>query len=451
MSPSIARCPRSLATGSAGLRNAVLNAASATPKGSRMRSTSESLLLRPPRNYQEPRRQRWTVASNGGALSRPRTLYPSRFQNRRASSVVDNDIDEDDDSVATGARGTKGAAPAVGAGAGCGARYAEGPSTRMNLFTAVNAGLRTAMETDDTTIVFGEDVAFGGVFRCTGGLKEQFGPDRVFDSTLCEQGIAGFAIGYASMGKTAIAEIQFADYIFPAFDQIVNEAAKFRYRSGDQFNCGGLTIRAPCGAVGHGGHYHSQSPESYFAHTPGLKVVMPRNAAEAKGLLLASVREPDPVIFFEPKILYRTSVEDVPDGDYEVPLGVADVMREGTDVTLVGWGAQLRVMSEACDDAEKEGISCELIDLRTILPWDFDTVSRSVKKTGRLVVSHEAPRTGGFAAEVAADMQERCFLHLEAPVQRVCGYDTPFPLVFEKFYLPGRFKVLDAIRDAVNY
>ncbi|CAM9874742.1 unnamed protein product, partial [Hapterophycus canaliculatus] len=198
---------------------------------------------------------------------------------------------------------------------------------------------------------------------------------------------------------------KFADYIFPAFDQIVNEAAKFRYRSGDQFDCGGLTIRAPCGAVGHGGHYHSQSPESYFAHTPGLKVVMPRNAAEAKGLLLASIREPDPVIFLEPKVLYRTSVEDVPDGDYEVPLGVADVMREGTDVTLVGWGAQLRVMSEACDHAEKEGISCELIDLRTILPWDFDTVSRSAKKTGRLVVSHEAPKTGGFAAEIAADIQ----------------------------------------------
>ncbi|CAM9954625.1 unnamed protein product, partial [Ectocarpus sp. 13 AM-2016] len=272
MSPSVARCPRSLAAGSAGLRNAVLSAASASTTGSRMRSASDSLLLRPPRSNREPRRQRWTAASNGGALARPRTLQPPGLSNRRASSVVDNDIDEDDNSVAAGARGTKGAPASAGPGPGCGTRYAEGPSTRMNLFTAVNAGLRTAMETDDTAIVFGEDVAFGGVFRCTGGLKEQFGPDRVFDSTLCEQGIAGFAIGYASMGKTAIAEIQFADYIFPAFDQIVNEAAKFRYRSGDQFNCGGLTIRAPCGAVGHGGHYHSQSPESYFAHTPGLKV-----------------------------------------------------------------------------------------------------------------------------------------------------------------------------------
>lgn len=321
-----------------------------------------------------------------------------------------------------------------------GGRYLDGPCTRMNLFTAINAAIRTAMEVDPTAITFGEDVAFGGVFRCTVGLREQFGSDRVFNSPLSEQGIAGFAIGYASMGRTAIAEMQ-----------LVNEAAKFRYRSGDQFDCGGLTVRAPCGAVGHGGHYHSQSPESYFAHTPGLKVVMPRNAAEAKGLLLASIREPDPVVFFEPKVLYRTSVEDVPNGDYEIPLGVADVMQEGADVTVVGWGAQLRVLSDACDEAAEEGINCELIDLRTILPWDFDTVSRSVKKTGRLVVSHEAPRTGGFAAEVAADMQERCFLHLEAPVQRVCGYDTPFPLVFEKFYVPGRLKVLDAIRAAVNY
>ncbi|CAM9225834.1 unnamed protein product [Discosporangium mesarthrocarpum] len=350
----------------------------------------------------------------------------------------------------------------------------------MNLFTAVNTAMRTAMETDETAIIFGEDVSFGGIFRCTVGLQERFGPDRVFNSPLTEQGIAGFAIGYASMGRTVIAEMQFADYIFPAFDQvsgsliiladltccrdvfslipsrlnaalIVNEAAKFRYRSGDQFNCGGLTIRAPCGAVGHGGHYHSQSPESYFAHTPGLKVVMPRNAVEAKGLLLASVREPDPVIFFEPKILYRTSVEEVPNEDYEVELGKADVMRQGDGVTVVGWGAQLRVLEEACDEAAKEGISCELIDLRTIIPWDFTTVSESVKKTGRVVVSHEAPRTGGFAAEVAADIQQRCFLHLEAPVQRVCGYDIPFPHVFERFYVPDKVKVLDAIREAVNY
>lgn len=192
------------------------------------------------------------------------------------------------------------------------------PTTKMNLFTAVNDAMRIALKTDDTAIVFGEDVGFGGVFRCATGLREEFGSDRVFNTPLCEQGIAGFAIGYASMGRTAIAEIQFADYIFPAFDQIVNEAAKFRYRSGNQFNCGSLVFRTPCGAVGHGGLYHSQSPEAYFTQVPGLKVVIPSTPADAKGLLLAAIRCKDPVIFFEPKILYRSAVEEVPEGDYEI-------------------------------------------------------------------------------------------------------------------------------------
>lgn len=202
---------------------------------------------------------------------------------------------------------------------------------------------------------------------------------------------SGFAIGYASMGKTAIAEIQFADYIFPAFDQIVNEAAKFRYRSGNQFNCGGLTIRTPSGAVGHGALYHSQSPEAYFCHTPGLKVVIPSCPSDAKGLLLASIRSPDPVIFFEPKALYRASVEEVPVGDYEVPLGVAKVVQSGSDVTLVGWGGQVNVMRKAASEAAALGISCEVIDLRTLLPWDLPAVVNSVNKTGRLIVTHEAP------------------------------------------------------------
>eukprot|EP00613_Pedinella_sp_CCMP2098_P006645 CAMPEP_0171601572 /NCGR_PEP_ID=MMETSP0990-20121206/4973_1 /TAXON_ID=483369 /ORGANISM="non described non described, Strain CCMP2098" /LENGTH=285 /DNA_ID=CAMNT_0012163695 /DNA_START=307 /DNA_END=1164 /DNA_ORIENTATION=- len=278
------------------------------------------------------------------------------------------------------------------------------------------------------------------------GLKEEFGGDRVFNTPLCEQGIAGFAIGYASMGKTAIAEIQFADYIFPAFDQIVNEAAKFRYRSGGEYDVGGLVFRTPCGAVGHGGLYHSQSPEAYFAHTPGIKVVMPRSPFEAKGLLLASIRDPNPVIFLEPKALYRSYVEEVPEGDYELPLSKAEVMIEGTDVTVVGWGGQLRVLEQAVATAkEKHGISCELIDLRTIYPWDIETVEASVKKTGRLVVSHEAPKTGGFGAEVVSEITERCFLSLEAPIARVCGYDTPFPLIFEKHYLPDANKNLEAI------
>ncbi|RHY31365.1 hypothetical protein DYB32_007933 [Aphanomyces invadans] len=314
------------------------------------------------------------------------------------------------------------------------------PATeRMNMFTALNDAMRVAMETDPTAAVFGEDVAFGGVFRCTVDLREQFGEDRVFNSPLCEQGIAGFAIGYASVGRTAIAEIQFADYIFPAFDQIVNEAAKFRYRSGNQWDCGKLTFRAPYGAVGHGAHYHSQSPEAYFAHTPGLKVVIPRNPVQAKGLLLASIRDPNPVVFFEPKALYRASVAEVPVGDFTIPLGQADIVRSGTDVTLVGWGAQMRT----CDMAEEAGVSCELIDLQTILPWDVDTIEQSVRKTGRLIVSHEAPRTGGFAGEIASTIQERCFLSLEAPIMRVTGYDTPFPLAHEKNF--------EAIKKIVNY
>lgn len=322
---------------------------------------------------------------------------------------------------------------------------------RMNMFTAINDAMRVALETDPHAVVFGEDVAFGGVFRCSVGLKDTFGPDRVFNSPLCEQGIAGFAIGYASTGGTAIAEIQFADYIFPAFDQIVNEAAKYRYRSGGEFNCGKLTFRAPYGAVGHGGHYHSQSPEAYFSHTPGLKVVMPRDPVKAKGLLLASIRDPNPVVFLEPKALYRASVADVPTGEYVEELGKAEIMRRGDDVTVVGWGAQMRVLEEACNYAAEEGISCELIDLQTILPWDADTVEQSVRKTGRLIVSHEAPKTGGFAAEIASTIQDRCFLSLEAPIQRICGYDTPFPLVFEKQYVPDALKNFEAIKKVVDY
>jgi len=328
----------------------------------------------------------------------------------------------------------------------------EGKRERMNLFTALNDGMRTALAKDDTTIIFGEDVGFGGVFRCTVDLREEFGEHRVFNAPLSEQGIAGFGIGYATMGRTAIAEIQFADYIFPAFDQIVNEAAKYRYRSGDIFDCGGLTIRAPYGAVGHGGHYHSQSPEGYFAHTPGLKVVMCRDPIQAKGLLLASIRDPNPVIFLEPKALYRASVADVPVDDYVLPLEKAEIVQPGTDITVIGWGAQTHVLQRACDMAKENlGVSCELIDLRTILPWDIDTVVQSVKKTGRCIVSHEAPRTAGFAAEVSATVQEYCFLNLEAPIERVCGYDTPFPLIFEKVYVPDALKNYEAIKKTIDY
>lgn len=321
----------------------------------------------------------------------------------------------------------------------------------MNLFTAINNTLSTALESDPKAVVFGEDVAFGGVFRCSIDLKDKFGNHRVFNTPLCEQGIAGFAIGMAAAGYTPIAEMQFADYIFPAFDQIVNEAAKYRYRSGNQFNCGGLTIRSPCSAVGHGGHYHSQSPESYFAHTPGLKVVVPRSPVQAKGLLLACIRDPNPCIFFEPKILYRSSVENVPVGDYMLPLSKAEVLKEGKDVTIVAWGSQVHVAYKAVQMAEAVGISCELIDLRTIVPWDIETVEQSVKKTGRLIVTHEAPITGGFGGEVVSAIQERCFLHLESPITRVCGYDTPFPLMHEKFYVPDALKNFEAIKNTVRF
>merc|ERR1711871_837463 len=295
-----------------------------------------------------------------------------------------------------------------------------GERCKMNLVSSINDGLRVALSTDDNACLFGEDVGFGGVFRAAVDLQQEFGEERVFNTPLCEQGIIGFAIGIAAVGGTPIAEIQFADYIFPAFDQIVNEAAKFRYRSGNEFDVAGLTIRSPYGAVGHGGHYHSQSPEAYFTHTPGLKVVFPRGPTQAKGLLLSCVRDQNPCLFFEPKRLYRAAEDEVPVGDYTIPLHQAEVVRQGSDLTLVGWGSQTLVLERAADLAEEElGVKCEVIDLRTINPWDVDTVINSVVKTGRAIVSHEAPVTNGFGAEVASTIQEEAFLSLEAPVARV--------------------------------
>merc|ERR1719161_2396462 len=217
------------------------------------------------------------------------------------------------------------------------------------MFQAINSAMDTVLEADERSLLFGEDVAFGGVFRCSMGLREKYGNDRVFNTPLSEQGIIGFAIGAAAVGYTPIAEIQFADYVFPAFDQIVNEAAKYRYRAGGTWDVGGLTIRMPCGAVGHGGLYHSQSPEAFFSHCPGLNIVVPRGPVQAKGLLLAAIRSPDPTLFFEPKILYRQSVEEVPEGDYELPLGKADIVREGSDVTLIGWGTQVQRLMKAAE------------------------------------------------------------------------------------------------------
>jgi 2-oxoisovalerate dehydrogenase E1 component beta subunit len=323
---------------------------------------------------------------------------------------------------------------------------------QVNLLQAINSALDIAMKENDRVVCFGEDVGhFGGVFRATSGLQEKYGKTRCFNTPLVEQGVIGFANGLAAQGSVPIAEIQFADYIFPAFDQIVNESAKFRYRSGNEFNVGNLTLRTPYGGGIAGGLYHSQSPEAYFAHTPGLKVVVPRNPYQAKGLLLASIRDNNPVIFFEPKRLYRASVGEVPEEDYQLPLGKAEVTQQGSDITLLAWGAQMEIIEQAADKAASEGISCEIIDLRTILPWDVETVANSVKKTGRLIISQEAPLTAGFASEIAATIQNECFLNLESPIGRVCGMDTPYPLALEKEYVADHLKVYEAIKHSLNY
>jgi len=322
----------------------------------------------------------------------------------------------------------------------------------MNMREAINSALRITLQKDPTAVIFGEDVAFRGVFGVTEDLRKDFGADRVFNSPLSEQGIVGFGIGMATVGHTAIAEIQFADYIFPAFDQFVNEAAKCRYRSNGDWNCGALTVRAASGAVGHGAIYHSQSVEGYFAHCPGLKLVVPRSAKQAKGLLRSSILDKNPTIFFEPKRLYQYPREIVPVGDYTLPLSQAEVLQQGKDVTIVGWGAHLSTIQTAAQMAkDRDSISVEIIDLQTILPWDEVTIQQSVMKTGRLIVAHEATLTAGFGAEIAATMQELCFLHLLAPVKRVAGVDTPFPLAFEKFFFPNEFKIYEAIKNIVEY
>jgi 2-oxoisovalerate dehydrogenase E1 component beta subunit len=324
--------------------------------------------------------------------------------------------------------------------------------TQMNMLQAINNALDIAMSENDTTLCFGEDVGhFGGVFRATSGLQDKFGKSRCFNTPLVEQGIIGFANGLAAQGSRPIAEIQFADYIFPAFDQIVNEAAKYRYRSGNEFNVGKLTIRSPCGGGIAGGLYHSQSPEAYFAHTPGLKIVIPRNPYQAKGLLLACIRDDNPVIFFEPKRLYRASLGEVPEEDYQLPIGKAEIIQTGSDITLLAWGAQMEALQKAADLANNDGVSCEVIDLRSILPWDIETIVNSVVKTGRLVVSQEAPLTAGFASEVTATIQQECFLHLESPIERICGLDTPYPMALEKEYVSDHLKIYEAIKRSMNF
>jgi 2-oxoisovalerate dehydrogenase E1 component beta subunit len=316
---------------------------------------------------------------------------------------------------------------------------------------AINDGLRLEMRRDPRVLVMGEDVGkVGGVFRVTAGLYDEFGDDRVIDTPLSEGGIIGTAIGMALYGLVPVPEIQFSDFIFPAYDQIVSELAKFRYRSGGQYPAK-LVIRTPVGGGIRGGLYHSQSPESLFIHNAGLKVVCPSNPHDAKGLLLSSIRDPDPVLFFEPKRIYRAAKGEVSEGDYTVPLSQAAVTREGSHVTVIAWGAMLYEALEAASQAASQGIECEVIDLRTLWPLDIDTIVASVKKTGRVVVVHEAPRTCGFGSEIIALINEKAFLHLEAPPTRVTGFDTPFPYTLEMDYLPLAHRILPAIVETARY
>jgi pyruvate dehydrogenase E1 component beta subunit len=322
---------------------------------------------------------------------------------------------------------------------------------QVNLVQAINDALRLEMRRDERVVVLGEDVGkVGGVFRVTQGLWEEFGDARVIDTPLSEAGIVGTAIGMALYGLVPVPEIQFSDFIYPAYDQIVSELAKMRWRSGGEY-VAKLVVRAPVGGGIRGGVYHSQSPESLFIHVAGLKVVCPSNPHDAKGLLLASIRDPDPVLFFEPKRIYRASKGEVPEGDYTVPLGKATVVRAGTDVTVLAWGAMLYEAIAAADTASEQGIDCEVVDLRTLWPVDIDAIVTSVMKTGRVVVVHEAPKTCGFGAELVALINEKAFLSLAAPPVRVCGFDTPFPYALEMDYLPLAHRIVPAIVETANY
>ena len=320
----------------------------------------------------------------------------------------------------------------------------------MTLLAAINDALNLAMAKDERVVMLGEDIGKkGGVFGATAGLHEKYGDLRVMDTPLSENGILGTAVGMGLYGLRPVPEIQFLDFIYPGFDQIVSEMAKFRYRSGGEYPCP-CVVRSPSGGGIKGGHYHSQSAESYFIHTPGLRVVMPSTPRDAKGMLLASIFQDDPVIFLEPKALYRHAKEEVESGYFEVELGKARLVKAGDAVTLVSWGSMVVTCEQAVAKAAEKGISVELIDLRSLLPWDTDAVIASVKKTGRCVIVHEAPKTSGFGGELSALVQERCFYSLEAPIVRVTGWDTPYPHAFEWEYFPGPQRVADALKSVMT-
>jgi 2-oxoisovalerate dehydrogenase E1 component beta subunit len=321
----------------------------------------------------------------------------------------------------------------------------------MTVLQAVNDALHHAMSTDDRVVVLGEDIAeLGGVFRATDGLLAKHGAARVMNTPLAESGIIGTAIGMALYGLRPVPEIQFLDFIYPAFDQIVSEAAKFRYRSGGQYTVP-MVIRSPYGGGIRGGHYHSQSSEAYFLHTPGLKVVIPSTPADAKGLLLASIDDPDPVMFLEPKAIYRSVKGEVPEGDYRVPLGPARVAREGDDAVILCWGAMVQVAEKAADMAAERGWSVGVLDLRTLNPLDEESVVAAAKHTGRVVILHEAPRVCGFGGELAGIVADRAFDYLRAPVVRVTGFDTPFPYTLEHIYMPDAKRTFAAVERVMTF
>ncbi len=322
----------------------------------------------------------------------------------------------------------------------------------INIVQAVNQALKEEMRRDDKIVVLGEDVGKnGGVFRATEGLFDEFGGDRVMDTPLAESGIIGAAIGMAIYGLNPVPEIQFLDFIYPAFDQIVTNLAKLRYRSGGQYSCH-MVVRAPYGGGIKGGHYHSQSSEAYFTHTPGLKVVIPSTPYDTKGLLLSSLRDQDPIIFLEPKRIYRAVKGEIPDGEFTVPIGKARVAREGNDVSIFAYGSMLHVVLEAAEASKtKNGVEVEVIDLRTLVPLDTEAIMESVKKTGRVVIVHEAPKTSGFGAEISAQVAERAIEYLKGPILRVTGYDTPFPYTLEEQYLPSVPRILKAIEKIMQY
>jgi len=322
----------------------------------------------------------------------------------------------------------------------------------LTLVQAVRDGLYCEMERDADVVVMGEDVGEnGGVFRATEGLVEEFGGDRVIDTPLAESGIVGTAVGMAAYGLRPVTEIQFMGFIYPAFDQIVSHAARLRTRSSGRFSCP-LVVRAPYGGGIRAPEHHSESTEAFFAHQPGLKVVIPSTPHDTKGLLASAIRDPDPVVFLEPKLIYRAFREDVSEGAYTVPLGEAAVRREGEDVSVFSWGAMTRPTLEAAETLAGEGIDAEVVDLRTLSPLDEETIVESFEKTGRAVVVHEAPKTGGLAGEIIATIQEEVLLYQEAPVGRVTGFDVPFPLyALEDYYLPEAARIEDEIRETVEF